>query len=161
MDEITLKFDDPGGEKNYYLVQVYSAGYSGYEGQTVWCVSTTDKDIEAIGENADPLSTDNCFDGGSLLLRDDNFNGTQKQLRFYVNSYYMQEHDDISSNRTWRPYVKVLRITEDYFKYVKSYNVYYNSSDNPFAEPVNVYSNIRNGYGTFSAYTVAVDTLRH
>ncbi|WP_410963591.1 DUF4249 family protein, partial [Salmonella sp. SAL4455] len=54
-----------------------------------------------------------------------------------------------------KAYVNVLRITEDYFKFVKSYSVYYNSSDNPFAEPSNVYTNVKNGYGIFALLTEA------
>lgn len=160
MDEVIIKFNDPAGEKNYYLIRVYPTPYGGWESQPVWCVSTTDKDLETIGDHADPLSTDNCYDGGSLLLRDDNFNGNQKLLRFYVNSYNMQENIDPVNGRTYRPYIKLYRITEDRFRYEKSYGVYYQSSGNPFAEPVNVFSNVKNGYGSFSAYTMAVDTLR-
>ena len=160
MDEIQLKINDPS-EKNFYLIRIYGPSYGqGTEGYPVYCVSTTDKDIEPIGENADPLSTDNCYDGANLIMKDQNFNGGTKQLRFYVESYSLNEYVDGTTGRTNRPYLKVFRITEEQFKYIKSYNVYYNSSDNPFAEPVNVYSNVKSGYGIVSAYTMAVDTLR-
>lgn len=156
-DEIQIRLDDPA-ESNFYLIQFFSAPYSSGPGYEIYCVSTTDKDIEPIGDNADPFSTDNCYDGGSLLMKDVNFNGRQKQLRFYIDSYELYEHTD-ASGAVLKPYVKVHRITEDYFKFVKSYHVYYNSSDNPFAEPSNVFSNVKNGYGSFSAYTVAIDSL--
>ncbi len=157
-DEVTIKLNDPV-ETNFYLIQIYSSSYGSTSGQTIYCVNTTDKDIEPIGENADPLSTDNCYDGGRLIMKDVNFNGRQKQLRFYINSYELMDHRG-SNGMIYRPYVKVYRITEDYFKFVKSYSVYYNSSDNPFAEPANVFSNVKNGFGSFSAYTMAVDSLR-
>jgi hypothetical protein len=158
-DEVTIKLDDPAGESNFYLLQFFPANYASGTGYPIYCVSTTDKDLEAIGDNADPFSTENCFDGGSLLMKDVNFNGRQKTLRFYINSYDLNDII-LPGGGTARPYVRVHRITEDYFKYVKSYNVYYNASDNPFAEPSNVFSNVKNGYGIFSAYTVASDTLR-
>ena len=152
-DEINLKLNDPA-ETNFYLVQIFQATYAFQGGYPVYCVSTTDKDIEPIGENADPFSTDNCYDGNSLLMKDVNFNGRLKQVRFYVNSYELQ---DITGpgGQVYKPYIKVSRITEAQFKYVKSYNVYYNSSDNPFAEPSNVYTNVKNGYGVFAAFTEA------
>lgn len=159
-DELTIKFNDPAGEKNYYLVQVWGPTFGNPFGNRIYCVSTTDKDVEEIGDNTDPLDPDNCYDGGLLLLRDDNFNGGLKQLRLFVNSTELGEYSDPVTNRTYRPYIKVYRITEDEFKYNKSNNVYNYSVDNPFAEPVNVYSNVKNGFGIFSLSTAAVDTLR-
>jgi hypothetical protein len=152
-DEITVKLNDPS-ETNFYLVQFFRPAYGLGPGYSVYCVSTTDKDIEPIGDNADPFSTENCYDGNSLLMKDLNFNGRLKTIRFYINSYELQDITGPGGQLS-KPYVKVSRITEDYFKFVKSYNVYYNSSDNPFAEPANVYTNVKNGYGTFSAFTVA------
>ena len=151
-DEIQIKLNDPAAENNFYLIQFFGVPYSTGPGYEVYCVSTTDKDIEAIGDNADPFSTDNCYDGGNLLMKDVNFNGKQKQLRFYIDSYELNEHMG-PGGVMQKTYVKVLRITEDHFKFVKSYHVYYNSVDNPFAEPSNVFSNVKNGYGSFSAYT--------
>jgi hypothetical protein len=158
VDDITIKLDDPAGEKNFYLIQVWAATGSMF-GNRIWCVSSTDKDLEPIGEDTDPLAQDNCFDGSSLLMKDVNFNGAQKQLKISVISNELQEYQD-SQGRRHRPYIKVLRITEDQFKYVKSYNIYTTAGDNPFAEPANVYSNIKNGYGIFAVSTAAVDTLR-
>ena len=92
-------------------------------------------------------------------MKDVNFNGRQKQLKVSVASYMLNDIK-YSSRPPSRPYVKVYQVTEEYFKYIKSLSAYQNSSDNPFAEPVNVYTNIANGYGIFSANTVAVDTIR-
>lgn len=158
MDDVTIKFDDPAGEKNFYLAQVWSANGTMF-GNRIYCVSSTDKDLEAIGEDADPLATDNCFDGTALLMKDVNFNGAQKQLKLSVRSFELQDFND-NMGRTHRPYIRLFRITEDEFKYVKSYNNYTTAGDNPFAEPANVFSNVKNGYGIFAVSTVAVDTLR-
>lgn len=157
-DEVLVKLNDPM-EANYYLVQFYRAPYMGQSTGMVYCVSTTDKDIEPIGDEADPFSTDNCYDGSSLLMGDANFNGQEKILRFFIDSYELSEYTG-PLGEIYLPYVKVNRITEDYFRFVKSYHVHYNSTDNPFAEPSNVYSNVKNGYGSFTAYTMAVDSLR-
>jgi hypothetical protein len=158
MDEITIKLDDPAAEKNFYLVQIFPA-WAGSSGYAVYCVSTSDKDVEQIGDDADPLATDNCYNGGRLLLSDVNFNGKQKQLKLFVDSGELREFSDASGNIR-RPYVKVLRITEDYFRYIKSYSSYESASGNPFAEPVNVYSNVKNGFGILAVSTAAADTLR-
>lgn len=159
-DEITIRLNDPAGERNFYLVQVLAFYFGGNSVNYVYCVSSTDKDLEQTGNNTDPFDPDNCYGGNTLLMRDNNFEGGTKQLTLFVNSGNLTEYNDPSTGRIYRPFVKVLRITEDEFRYIKSNNAYYNSGDNPFAEPVNVYSNVKNGYGIFSLSTQAVDTLR-
>lgn len=156
VDDITLKFDDPL-EKNFYLIKIYG-GYFGSQ-YPLYCINTTDKDIESMGE-VDPFDPEPCFDGDRLLMKDVNFNGNQKQVKFRIESQELQEYTDPTTGRIMRPYIKLYRITEDYFKYIKTLNAFEMNDGNPFAEPSNVYSNLKNGYGIFSAYTVAVDTLR-
>lgn len=158
MDEVSLKLNDPGSEKNFYLVQVFPA-WAQNSSYPVYCVNTSDKDLEQIGEDPDPLATDNCYAGGQLLMSDANFNGKQKLLKLFIQSSELQDFPD-GTGRIRRPFIRVLRITEDYFRYIKSYNSYLSASDNPFAEPVNVFSNVKNGMGIFALSTVAVDTLR-
>jgi hypothetical protein len=158
LDDVTIKLDDPPGT-NYYLIRLFTASYNSMNPEyPINCVSSTDKDLEAVSEDGDPLG-DNCLDGNSLLMRDVNFDGRQKQVKISVESSMLKELT-FQNRPPSRPYVKVYQVTEDYFKYIKSQSAYENSSDNPFAEPINVYTNIANGYGIFSANTVAVDTIR-
>lgn len=158
MDEITIKWNDPAGEKNFYLVQVHRASpYSSYT--AIGCMSSADKDLELSAET-DPLDPDNCYDGGRLLMRDQNFNGNLKQLKLLTESSQLVNYTDPSNGRLHRPYVKVFRITEDQFRFMKSMDAYDAATENPFAEPTNVFTNVKNGYGIFSISTVAVDTLR-
>jgi hypothetical protein len=156
-DEIVVKFNDPA-EKNFYLLQFFQAPFQPGDEYTVYCASTTDKDLELVGDNADPLSTDNCYDADNLILRDDNFNGQVKQLRFYIESNILQDRMG-SGGQTTKPYVKLSRITEEQFKFIKSFSVYNMTVDNPFAEPVNVFTNVKNGYGIFASYTSATKDL--
>jgi hypothetical protein len=157
LDEITVRLSDPA-EKNIYLLSMYGASYeSGYE-RRLSCITTSDPDVEALDNYSDPMEGEECFEAERLLVRDDNFNGREKSLKFYVASYQMEEYRTMDG-RTNRPYVQVRRITEDYLKYLKTAALY-GWGDNPFAEPVNVFSNVKGGYGIFSAHTYAVDTLR-
>ena len=155
-DEIRIKFNDPA-EKNFYQIQVLSS-YYGTSGYPISCVQTTDKDVEAVGYN-DPIGGDDCLDGGSILLRDDNFNGGQKTVSLFVSSSSLMEYTDGAGN-IHRPFIRLNGITEDHFRFIKTHALYDNAGDNPFAEPVNVYTNVKNGYGIFAGFTSAVDTLR-
>jgi hypothetical protein len=159
MDDIIVKLNDPAGEKNFYLIQVLRAGYQN-AGYGIGCISTADKDIETMGGESDPMETESCYDASNLLMKDDNFNGRQKQLKLSAYSGALEPWTDHTNGKVYRPFIRVYRVTEEYFKYAKSLGIYANGDDNPFAEPVNVFSNVKNGYGMFSTYTVAVDTLR-
>lgn len=157
LDEITVHLSDPA-EKNIYLISMYGAPYEGGYERRLSCITTQDPDVEPLDNYSDPMEGEECFEAHRLLVRDDNFNGRQKSLKFYVASYQMEEYTS-RDGHIKRPYVEVRRITEDYLKYLKTASLY-GWGDNPFAEPVNVYSNVKGGYGIFSAHTYAVDTLR-
>ena len=153
LDEVTITFKDDVSTKDHYLIRI-----KGAYGQYVFCARTNDKDIERP-VSTDPFSTDDCLGGNELLFSDNNFNGTTKTIVFNIFSTELNEYTDRQGN-TLRPTIELLHVTSDYFKNFKSLHTYNNTSDNPFAEPVNVFTNIKNGYGFFTTYAMAVDTLR-
>lgn len=153
MDEITVTFNDDGAKTNYYLFRIRRA-----EGYSVYCVNTNDKDVERL-VYSDPFYEEECLNGDRLLVSDKNFNGTTKTFVFYVSHYEMNEGPD-QQGQTVKPTLELLHINEDYFRYMKSVNAYDNALDNPFAEPVNVVGNVKNGYGFFTTFAAAVDTLQ-
>jgi len=44
----------------------------------------------------------------------------------------------------------VRHVTEDYFKWSRSYEANYEVDENPLVEPVSIYHNLENGLGIFS-----------
>jgi hypothetical protein len=106
----------------------------------------------------DPLYGDDCILSDRILLSDINFNGSTKTIIFYMESGPLDPQTSPSGIR--RATVELLHINNDYFKYIKSLNSYENAVDNPFAEPVNLFSNAKNGYGLFTTYGIAVDSIR-
>src|SRR5688572_26826940 len=48
-DEVTVSLNDPT-ERNFYLLQIYHAETGGSTEYPIYCASTTDKDIEKIGD---------------------------------------------------------------------------------------------------------------
>jgi hypothetical protein len=159
LDEILIKINDPLS-KDFYLIQVFSAGYNAGYHSNIYCISTSDKDVELLGSDTDPFDPDNCYDAKNILLNDINFNGTQKQLKLFALTDELRDMRDGSTGQIIKPSVRVSRITEDYFRYLKSYSLYESSVDNPFAEAVNVYSNVKNGYGIFTATTFSHHILQ-
>ena len=58
-----------------------------------------------------------------------------------------------------RSILKLNYSKEDYFKYKLSLEKYQETAGDPFAQPVQVYSNVENGFGIFGGYSVYRDTL--
>jgi len=152
-DEVKINFTDNGSTEDYYLVRILNA-YGDY----LYCVTTKDKDVERLVYE-DPFYPEDCLLSNRLLLSDQNFNGATKTLIFYTESGMLDPQTGQGGGVT-RATVALLHINKDYFKYLRSLNTYENVQDNPFAEPVNLYSNVKNGYGFFTTYAMAVDSIR-
>ena len=126
VDEFAISFKDPIGEKNYYTAEgfyQYRAGRdSFYQFLNVYSL--------------DPISTDNylsdeTFDGKSAVWRQHGYffnnNTAGTKMRFYL-----------------------ISLSEANYLYKLSLKRFYSAQDNPFAEPVILYTNVKNGYGLFS-----------
>jgi hypothetical protein len=153
LDEIRLSFADDPGTEDYYLVRIMNSSHN-----FNYCITTNDKDVEKLVYD-DPLYPDDCISSDRVLLSDVNFNGTIKTLVLNVGAGQLEPAPG-PGGRLIRSTVELLHINKDYFKYIKSLNSYDNAVDNPFAEPVNLYTNVKNGYGFFTTFGRVVDSIR-
>jgi hypothetical protein len=148
-DAVTLTFDDPAGMGDFYVVSV-NAPQDSFIYNHDFCVNSPDASVETNATDLADVNT--CLDNKSIFIRDALFNGSRKQIKFYANSAYIQPVfngiDSIYST------IELMHVTEDYFKYSKSARIAEETNENPFAEPVNVYSNITNGLGIFSILSI-------
>lgn len=151
-DKITIKFNDPAGS-DYYLIHFFAAretdslaGWGGGSG----CIFSNDNSVET--PTSDAIGFNTCIDSKSIFLKDQTFNGKTKELSLYVGHYDMLPITNMLGD-TLYPAVKLYHITEEYFRYLKSYKFSTQNEGNPFAEPTNIYGNVKNGYGIF---TIAV-----
>jgi hypothetical protein len=161
LDEVKITFTDDASAENYYLFRIRRPLFQGgtipnYAG--VDCMHSSDRDIEGRN-NGDPIEFETCIDR-EFLMRDKNFNGKIKEVILFI------QHTDLdpvfiqSTNRTYKPIIELHSITADHYKYSKSTGAYRDAEDNPFAEPVLVYGNVKNGYGIFVTYNLIRDTIR-
>ena len=84
------------------------------------------------------------------------FNGQTKSLEISLpnEDNYWNEAGYIWSYRNIGLRFYLHNISQDYYYYRRSLELYNQSSDNPFAQPVQVYSNIENGFGIFAGAQV-------
>jgi hypothetical protein len=123
-DLYTLSFNDPADAENYYK------GFAEYINPAFNFLSQ----LQAMGNS----------DGTGNLLTDKAFNG--KSYQWFATADFW--NPQMIAGDTIR--VQLISISKERFLYDKSYTLFENARNNPFSEPVLLYSNITNGYGYFS-----------
>jgi hypothetical protein len=141
---IRIKFPDDPKVKNYYQLFVES----GYERVNL---ETGEKKFYYNSiplESADPdIYSQSIQIHNSFLIKDILFNGKEAEL-VYKSEFGLNGNAGIR--------VLLRTVSEDFYKYKSTTLVQEETADNPFAQPVNVYKNIENGFGIFAGYSTSV-----
>jgi hypothetical protein len=152
--QISFSFEDRSGEANYYRMILETFTYTAsYRVDSIYHDFNTNK--EFIEEEA--LFTDSYFNGQNI----------EKKLIAHSIPYWTEERKKNYAEQY--PYgvkivqegtIHLLHVDDHYYKYHESLNRHSDVGDeNPFAEPVPVYTNVLNGYGIFSAYNRTKKTV--
>jgi len=100
--------------------------------------------IDELYLESDDIIIETEHPNGGLIFSDELIEGTDYTLRTSFYSWSLWSYTNMV-------YIDLYSINRDYYNYVKSYEQHRNSSEDPFAQPVNVYTNIVNGIGIFGA----------
>ena len=155
--QITLDFEDPESAQNYYLIETYSVN----EYLVIKNSDTTEYELDTIKQIM--ILTDEVFQNGNSpfrqqgLFNDLLFNGQNKALELEIpyENYIGIEAGYEWSYKTLSVRVYLHNISKSYYYYRTSLELYQSASDNPFAQPVQVYSNIENGFGVFAGAQIS------
>lgn len=155
LSEARIEFDDDLITTDYYEVKIEKQTLNEFNE----VISSGRAFYRELGK--EPILTNEgllIFYPETLIFTDALFNGQTCDLTVnYICSVY---YDDNSILQTK---VTLNHISEEYYKYVQSLTLYSYSLDNTIwggAEPINVYSNIENGFGIFAAYNSVTITCR-
>lgn len=132
--DITAHFTDPVG-KNYYQVVVFE---------------------ERILSNGSTALFPAYFGSDDLLFF--NKGGIQNEEAIFDDALIGEKTYSLkltarSFNSIRAMHVMLMSVTESYFKYMKSSQSQEKNGDNPFASPVQVYTNIEKGIGIFAGFS--------
>lgn len=146
-DEVTLEFLDPATQENYYLPRcLYGYQFLDGNNKPAFHISSSLIDMESI----DPLLED-AYTQSGRIASDKTFNGRLHKMKLYFNSAKKPKPDPnlkmIKDSESFG--FQLVTITKEGYLYWRSLAKYQQSKDNPFAEPVVIYSNIENGRGAF------------
>ncbi|MBK5277947.1 MAG: DUF4249 domain-containing protein [Bacteroidia bacterium] len=146
--EMSITFKDPGETKNFYEVKVLRDGFYVYNQDTIRYVENL------FVEPVDPAMNNDNSNGASKLLKDNLFNGKNYVFRIKLRSYRIYPENP--------PRVRVVlqSVTEEYFRYFVAQSLQNNTSGDPFAQPVQIFTNIENGLGIFAGYSSSVVELK-
>ena len=156
---IELEIQDPPGETNYYQIRMFAFSRSEFrtlDDEVVDLVSIryegsfSTQDPSIIADNTADEPFDGSFTGAAPFFKDTLFDGQ---------THAIELSSDYNAPERTRFYVHVLHLSETYYEYLKSARLHESTQDNPFAEPMSVYSNVENGYGIFAGYSSQIFEL--
>lgn len=159
--QITMNFDDPENSQNYYLIETYSVN----EYLVIKNSDTTDYELDTTKQYM--VLTDEVFQNGGRIWREQGlfndllFNGQNKSLEIEIPNYN-ETGNEIGyqwSYKTLSLRLYLHNISKSYYYYRTSLELYQSASGNPFAQPVQVYSNIENGFGVFAGSQISIFDL--
>ena len=157
LDLLRVRFNDPAAAGDHYIMQIFGSSDYNKDGSDFYswgdCITVSDPSFETP-YGADLPGDEACYPSRSLFIKDAMFNGREKEASMYVSSYTMNPYWDWQGTDTTYPFVNLCHVTPQFYQFVKSFRGAQNASDNPFAEPFNVVSNVKGGYGVFSIVSV-------
>jgi len=150
---VNLGFSDRENEKNFYHLTLFQEFLS-------FDVVENDTVISQRRERRlqfDPNSGNNLqvvhYDG-SILFEDTPFNGRQQTFSLPVEIRYSAEKEIPGQ------LVAELRVvTEEYYLFHTSLSRQQQTPDQPYADPVILFNNIKNGHGIFAGYSSSVASI--
>jgi|GEM_PF-2538393 hypothetical protein len=133
--EFTLSFKDPKNEENFYIIEGESIGK-----RLDFDLNDTIYDRRLMGVK----SSSNLVEFKTLwriYLRDEHLDGETITIPFYCLSVH---------NTAYQMKVNLTSTTREGYLHELSITKYQESLDNPFVEPVIIFSNMEGGLGVFS-----------
>lgn len=157
---VSIEFDDPKNEKNYYRVEASSnVTYLQEDGQPTSISSSITSLGYRINQGQD-LSSDYPF-FPALYISDESFDGQKYTLDFFVDAINLDEStwDWIEVDYSVNVNITLEHITKEHYDFGITADLQSKLRDDPFSEPVPLKSNITGGLGIFAGYSYDLVSL--
>lgn len=142
-----VSFFDDLGEENFYIFRIKQNPFFSYGSfQINEDICTNQLNLE--NENS-TFSNENC--SSYFLFKDTHFNGTTFVFSAEHLINYIADSTEVI--------LSLSSISKEYFKYKVTSDAYNEVQPDPFSQPVQVYTNIENGFGIFAGESIISDTL--
>ncbi|MBI1184066.1 DUF4249 family protein [bacterium] len=142
--QISMKFKDDPGSENFYMVEVFTD----YSFEYIPGNFDTYHSRQVLTTNDPSLSNNALSNGGyasdRLVFSNANFKG--KEYTFVFSTYDYTPHDSEKVHVE----LHFSTLSKEAYSYFKSLDKYNQTDGNPFATPVQVFTNVENGFGIFA-----------
>lgn len=142
---VSLQFDDPSGVDNYYQINFYQELISN-DGNIITAIDSSGIE-DFISIDADLVNLRNVSDNG-ILISDRQFDGMTRDLLFRPTFKFNPLNQQPINLK-----VELKSVSKAYFDYYSSVFKQVSQGSDPFTQPVEVISNIKNGHGIFAGYS--------
>jgi hypothetical protein len=130
---------DPEKSKNYYIIQVMADGDSPtFLNSSTFRNNTVFTFHEFMGVNFD----EGGFNGGHIPVR----------CSFF---WSKREYEETQTAK-----IILYSVSEELYKYIVSYELYYGEKEEPYSEPVPIYNSAINGIGILGGYSYTSYSLK-
>ncbi len=158
-----IKIKDNVNENNYYFISLMKKEPI-YDFDQQPPVITGYNDTYLYFDTNDPIfkgfinsySLNGMF---GMVFSDELFNGSEYIININSSILNQNSYNNDYSSVTPLLVVRLLTVNQDIYRYITSFNLNQQSEDDPFSQPVQIFSNVEKGLGLFSGYTMDVDTL--
>lgn len=153
--DFIVHIQDKAEEENYYMVELLGKRYEYiYDTITYNIIDSVE-----VNERIDFISQDLVFEdqeaSSQAIISDKLFNGSIYLLRLSVSAYLFDEHNNISY---FQVIVKLKHVSKAFAQYMLTFSK--NNFSDPFSQPMQVYTNVTNGFGIFAGYSTTINSVK-
>jgi hypothetical protein len=150
---------------NYYMLTLKSEGIN-YNGEYIFHnnpIAFTSKDVALVGDKSGETGFgDEDYDNKFNVFTDELISGNTYKLDVMFNEYEVLSTGQVDENGQYiydsfidtQFRVIINSISEDYYKFLKSYENQLSRGDSPFTEPFQLWSNVIDGAGIGAGYSI-------
>ncbi|MDP2721141.1 MAG: DUF4249 domain-containing protein [Bacteroidales bacterium] len=155
--QVTINFNDLPNTKNYY--EVYFRAQCDETNPNNYIPVTNYNSASPIIANEDILD----YEPQSILFSDELFDGEETKIPISFSYPCIDEYTGSNIETEFKVVVYFLSVTEEYYLYRKTlYKHLFSQQTNIWdgaIEPINMYSNVKGGYGVFAGYSLSKHSL--
>lgn len=146
---VEVMLTDPAPEENYYELSVFKLDTVYPDEDSL----NTEVFMHYLYISSDDNAVDEGGDGARhLLFKDELFAGQSYRVKVDFEDYGVSRYEVF--------FIELKSLTRASYLYKLTNKAYQNAVNDPFAEPVQVYSNIENGYGIFAGFATSFGSVQ-
>jgi len=153
--DFIVYIEDNANEENYYMIELFGKRYDYIYDTLTYDIIDSIEIVERVHFSTQDLVFDDQGVSPQSIISDKIFNGTIYPIRLSVSANSFYENNYLGY---FEITVRLKNISKAYAQYMLSYSK--NGYSDPFSQPVQVFSNVKNGFGIFAAYASTYKTLK-